>query len=72
MLSSFYNDCTMKLLKSYAYTWQQIGIFKLALLAVGVAIGTHWHEFFANYMTEVLVVAIAASVYIIGISSAQR
>lgn len=62
----------MKLLKSYTYTWQQIGIFKLALLAVGVAIGAQWHEFFLGNMSAVLVVAVAASVYIIGISSAQR
>ncbi len=61
----------MKILKSYTYTWQQIGIFKLALLAVGAAIGANWHEFFEENMMIVLVIAIAASAYTIYESAKQ-
>lgn len=53
----------MNLFKSYTYAWWQIGIFKLALLSIGVAIGAKWHEFFAANLTVIIVIAIAASLY---------
>lgn len=53
----------MTLFKSYTFTWWQLGIFKLALLAFGVAAGAYWHEFFAAYLGALLFVAIAAALY---------
>jgi hypothetical protein len=38
--------------KSYIFTWWQIGIFKLALLAIGIAIGSYWHIFFRAYQVR--------------------
>lgn len=61
----------MKVLKGYTYTWWQIGIFKLALLAIGIAIGAHWHDFFLTHITTVLIVAVLASVYVISVSLRQ-
>src|SRR5665648_761253 len=50
--------------KSYTFTWWQIGIFKLALLAIGAAIGAHWHEFFGASLTTLIIIAVIAGFYI--------
>ena len=62
----------MKLFKSYAFTWWQIGIFKLALLAIGIAIGAYWHDFFGANLTALIIVAVIASAYILYVSLKQR
>lgn len=61
----------MKIFKSYTFTWQQMGIFKLALLALGIAIGAFWYAFFGSYLTALLVIAIIAGVYLIAVSVKQ-
>ena len=53
----------MTLFKSYTFTWQEIGVFKLALLALGTAIGAYWHEFFLANMTAVIAIAVATLLY---------
>ena len=58
--------------KSYTFTWWQIGVFKLALLAIGVAIGAYWHQLFEANLVALLVVAILASAYIAYVSLKQR
>jgi hypothetical protein len=55
----------MKLFKSYTFTWWQIGIFKLALLTVGAAIGAYWHAFFGANLIPLIVIAAVASIYIL-------
>ena len=57
--------------KSITYTWWQIGIFKLALLAIGIAIGAYWYEFFKSYYIVLILIAVFASVYIVWISLNQ-
>jgi len=57
--------------KSYTFTWWQIGIFKLALLAIGIAIGSYWHNFFSDYLVPLIIIAVIASVYIMFISLKQ-
>ena len=63
----------MTLFKSYTYAWWQIGIFKLALLAIGAAVGAYWHEFFGTEtgLTVLIIVAITAGVYSIYASLKQ-
>jgi len=61
----------MKIFKSYTFTWWQMGIFKLALLAVGVAIGSYWFNFFETYLTALIVIAIVTGGYTIYISLKQ-
>jgi hypothetical protein len=58
--------------KLYTLTWWQIGIFKVALLAIGVAIGAYWHEFFGSYLLPLIVVAVVASAYIMIVSLKQQ
>lgn len=58
--------------KSYAFTWWQIGILKLALLAMGCAIGAYWHEFFGSIMTVLIVIAVASSIYMVYVTLRQQ
>lgn len=61
----------MNLFKNYTFTWWQIGIFKLALLSIGVLIGTYWNEIFQPHLTALLVIAVVTTVYVISISLKQ-
>jgi uncharacterized membrane protein YoaK (UPF0700 family) len=58
--------------KSYVLTWWQIGVFKLALLAIGAAIGAWWHEFFGDYLIPLVAIAVVASAYIMYVSMKQQ
>ena len=53
----------MKLFRSYTFTWWQIGVFKLALLALGAAAGAYWHEFFGANLTTLIIIAAIATAY---------
>jgi len=53
----------MNLFKNYTYTWYQIGIFKLAMLSIGVIIGSYYAELVTDNMMPILGIAVLASVY---------
>ena len=53
----------MKLFKAYTFSWWQMGVLKLALLAIGAAIGAYWHEFFGANLTTLIIIAAIATVY---------
>ena len=59
------------LFKSYTFSWWQMGVFKLALLAIGAAIGASWHEFFGANVIALIVIAVIASAYIMYVSLKQ-
>ena len=61
----------MTLFKDRRYTWWQIGVFKLALLALGVAIGAYWADLFLPYLTALVTVGVASSLYITLVSFRQ-
>lgn len=61
----------MNLFKNYTFSWKQIGVFKLALLSIGISIGSYWYEFFSTYITFVIVVAVVATAYIMYVSIKQ-
>jgi disulfide bond formation protein DsbB len=48
-----------------------MGIFKLALLSIGVAIGAYWNEFFRGYSIALIIIALIMSAYIAYISLKQ-
>ncbi len=54
----------MKIFKSYTYSWQQLTIFKLALLSAGAAIGAYWHEFFEENIVALIAITVVAGGYI--------
>lgn len=61
----------MTIFKNYTYSWWQIGVFKLALLAIGVAIGAYWSEIFFQYSFILGLIGILLAIYIITISFKQ-
>jgi hypothetical protein len=61
----------LRFFKSYTFTWWQIGIFKVALLAIGAAAGAYWHQFFGANLAGLVVVAVLASLYIMYVSMKQ-
>ena len=58
----------MNILKNYTFTWWQAGIFKVCLLAIGIAIGANWPKVFAQYTTLLVAVGIVLGIYLAVIS----
>ena len=58
--------------RTYTFTWWQIGVFKVALLAIGVAVGAFWHDFFSNGLTALVLIAVVASAYIAVVTLRQH
>ena len=54
----------MKLFKEFILKWWQAGLFKLGLLALGIAIGAFWHEYFHNYIFILIIIAAGCLAYI--------
>lgn len=54
----------MKLFKPYSITWWQGSIFKITLLALGVALGAYWSEVFYAYLQELILIAAAGTLYL--------
>jgi hypothetical protein len=54
----------MKLFKTFTLKWWQAGLFKWGMLALGIAIGTYWHDFFENYFPILITVAVISLAYI--------
>ena len=53
----------MNIFKSYTFSWWEMGIFKLALMAIGISIGIYWQSFFIQYIEVIWGIAILASIY---------
>jgi len=58
----------MNLFKSYTYKWWQMGIFKIALLSIGINIGAYWSEIFSSYLNILIIIWIISAIYIMCIS----
>jgi hypothetical protein len=52
------------LFKSFTLKWWQASLFKLAMLAAGVAIGTYWYDFFHDYLPVLILVAVVVGSYV--------
>jgi hypothetical protein len=61
-----------KLFGSYTYTWWQMGVFKLSLLAIGMIAGAYLASFVMESLLVFLAIAVLASGYIIGASLSTR
>lgn len=62
----------MNIFKNYTYSWWQIGILKLSLLAFGVAIGAYWQEFFSQYISALATIGVVSGIYMIAVSLKNR
>ena len=52
------------LLKSFTLRWWEVGLFKLGLLTLGVAVGACWPALFAGYTVWLAIIAAMALAYI--------
>jgi hypothetical protein len=57
-----------KLFGSYTYTWWQMGVFKLSLLAIGLLVGAYFASAVMSAFWVLLTIAVISSAYIIVIS----
>lgn len=54
----------MNIFKTFTLKWWQTSLFKLGMLALGVAIGTYWHVVFGGYLLILIVVAALSLAYV--------
>lgn len=54
----------MKLLKNYTFTWWQMALFKICLLALGIAVGAYWSEYFVVYAKVLVICSVLIGVYL--------
>jgi disulfide bond formation protein DsbB len=62
----------MDIFRNYTFTWWQVGLFKLALLSLGVAIGAYCQATFAPYITLLAVLGLGLGAYIAWVSFKQQ
>ena len=53
----------MNLFKTFTLTWWQAGIFKVGLLALGIAVGARWHPLFAGFLAPLIAIAAPCLIY---------
>ena len=54
----------MNIFKSTTFTWWQVGLFKGAMLCIGISIGVAWSDVFRPYVSALLVAGLLLSVYL--------
>jgi hypothetical protein len=54
----------MNLFKSFTMKWWQGALFKWGMFALGIAVGTYWHDFFASYIPVLLILSALSLGYI--------
>lgn len=54
--------------RSYTYTWWQMGIFKFALLAIGVIVGAYLSSFVLGAVWVFITIAVIGSAYMMVVS----
>lgn len=62
----------MKLFKPYTYQWWELGVFKVALLLLGIAIGAYWQEAFLPYVALLAAGGVVLGFYVMYISFRQQ
>ena len=54
----------MNIFNTFTLQWWQTGLFKWGLLALGIAVGAYWHDFFGSYLALLLILATLCLAYI--------
>jgi hypothetical protein len=54
----------LNLFKTFTLEWWQAGLFKLGMLALGIAIGSYWHGFFDGWLLILIFVAVVCLAYV--------
>lgn len=48
-----------------------MAVFKICLLCIGVAVGSYWHDVFANYGALLLIIGVLLGLYLAMVSLKQ-
>jgi hypothetical protein len=54
----------MNIFKTFTLKWWQTGLFKLGMLALGIAIGANWHFFFGSYLFILTIMAVVSLAFV--------
>jgi hypothetical protein len=54
----------MTVFKSFTFAWWQLGVLKLALLSLGVVVGSTWPEVFVGWRDLLVVLFVVPAFYI--------
>lgn len=54
----------MNIFKTFTLKWWQTGLFKWGMLALGIAIGTYWHDLFGGYLLILIIGAVVSLAYV--------
>jgi len=54
----------LNIFKTFTLKWWQTGLFKLGMLALGIAIGAYWHVFFGNYLSILTIMAAVSLAFV--------
>ena len=57
-------DARMNIFKTFTLKWWQTGLFKWGMLALGIAIGTYWHDLFGRYLLILISMAMVSLAYV--------
>jgi hypothetical protein len=55
---------TMKVFSSITFAWWQVGLLKLSMLSLGLALGSAWPDVFAGWQATLLVIFVVPAFYV--------
>lgn len=54
----------MKIFKSFTMKWWEGSLFKISMIAGGIAIGAYWYQIFVPFLVWFVVIAVLAGLYV--------
>lgn len=57
------NRLVQRLFRARTVSWWQIGLIKLSVLCLGIAMGAYWQSFFAAYLGWLVAIGLLLGVY---------
>ncbi|MFQ5896668.1 MAG: hypothetical protein ACE5JN_00245 [Candidatus Methylomirabilia bacterium] len=54
----------MSLFGSFTFTWWQVGLLKLSMVALGLAVGATWSEAFAEWLALLWALFVIPALYL--------
>ena len=63
-MTKLVREFQMNIFKDFTLKWQQVGIFKIAMLSLGIAIGSMWPELFKGWIPLLLLLFLISGGYV--------
>jgi hypothetical protein len=54
----------MNLFKPFTLKWWQAAFFKWGMVALGIGIGSYWHDLFGGYLLILIIMAVVSLTYV--------